>query len=206
MEEFILNPAEMTAFQDRSFMPLKSSAWLKVENLLEVLRHGLIEDLAPVRHLFPREMDVSAGKLSRGENYQDFPYRVLDLPRAFQDREFFTFRALVLWGHHISFHLIATGRYKEAIQGRIIAAAASLPDSFNLSAQATPWEWHLNTDDYVQARALQEAPVAQALRENSFLKISFFMPLSRYMDIPVAGREVWRLWQLIIAGEQVPAS
>ena len=199
-KDFILSSAELSLLMDRGLMPLKYSALEKIDKLLALTKIQIAVELEPISHLFPPGMDYRDGKVSRGENYKSYPYRVLDYPRAFHHDDIFTFRTMVLWGHHCSYHLILAGRYKEAFQERIIAHAAELPETLNLSAQPSPWEWEFNPDDFVQARALQEPSVAQATRENSFLKITFVTPLDRYIQIPATGREIWKLWQAILFG------
>jgi hypothetical protein len=198
----LLSPAELTVLLDQSYMPLKFSAFAKLERFLSELRDGLAEDMGPVASKFPPEFDVQAGKISRGENYNFFPYRVLDFPRAHHEKNFFTFRTLILWGHHITFHLILIGKYKTLLQERLFQAAKVMPEAFSLSKQASPWEWEFIPEQFIQARAMQEEVVADMVRNSDFLKITFLLPLKRYHEIPKVGREIWKFWQMIMLGEE----
>ena len=143
-------------------------------------------------------MDVKLGKISRGENYKTYPYRVLDFPRAFHHKDIFTYRTVILWGHHCSFHLILAGKYKKRFEGRIIARSKDLPDTLLLSCQSSPWEWELNERDYLQARGMQDPKIAKAVASSDFLKVTYFLPLTRYQEIPTIGREIWHLWMAVL--------
>lgn len=198
MSTLVLSPAELSLFHDQAFMPLKFSILAKMEALLGHLRDVIAESVAPIADAFPPEFDMVAGKITKGENYHTYPYRVLDLPRAFHGQDIFTFRCVVLWGHPIGFHLIMSGRYKALLQDKVLAAAPNLPDGLLLCTHDDPWKWDFVAEDYLKAKVLSEASVADAVKQNSFLKVSFFMPLEQYLDIPTTGGEVWRLWQLML--------
>ncbi len=200
-ENLILSPAELSVFTDPNFMPLKHSALGKIEKLLTTLRSEIAREIHPIAKRFPKGFDIQSGKLSRGENYKMYPYRVLDFPRALSGKNIFTFRSLVIWAHHCTFHLILAGEYKAFFQDHIIAHAKELPEAFSLSCQKSPWDWSFKPEEFIQARAMQEAPIAQAVRESEFIKITFMMPLIQYLDLPITGRDVWKLWQMILFGE-----
>ncbi|MEZ4687129.1 MAG: hypothetical protein R3B47_13990 [Bacteroidia bacterium] len=198
MSSPILSPAEISLFHDRTVMPLKSSILAKMEHLLDQLREVIAESVAPIAPSFPPEFDMKNGKITRGENYNSYPYRVLDMPRAFHGPDIFTFRCVVLWSFPLGFHLILGGRYKALLEEKIYQAASTYPDGLMLSTQSDPWKWEFNPEEYLKAKVLSEESVRQVARESALLKISFFMPLEQYLDIPVTGAEIWRLWQLVL--------
>jgi len=96
--------------------------------------------------------------------------------------------------------LIVAGRYKEMLQDRLFSVAPAMPEAFCLSKQNSPWEWDFNPEEFIQARALQEANVQAAVRESDFIKITFILNLNRYNELPKVGLEVWKFWQAIVAG------
>lgn len=200
MSTLVLSPAELSLFHDQAVMPLKFSILAKMEALLDNLRNVIGENLVPLVTKFPPEFDMTEGKISKGENYHTFPYRVLDFPRAFHGEDVFTFRCVILWGHPIGFHIILKGRYKVLLQERIIGQAAGIPESMMLATGNDPWKWEFIAEEYLQARALQEPAIANVVRANSFLKISFFMPLEQYLDIPTTGGTLWQFWQSYLFG------
>lgn len=198
MSKPILTPAELSLFHDRTVMPLKFSIMAKMEHLLDQLRIVIAESVAPIAPAFPPEFDMKTGKITKGENYNSYPYRVLDMPHAFHSDDIFTFRAVLLWSFPVGFHLIMGGRYKALLEEKVYAAASTFPDSLMLSTQDDPWKWEFDPESYLKAKVLAEPAVRAAATESKLLKISFFMPLEQYLDIPITGAEVWRLWQLLL--------
>ncbi len=201
MKEAQLSPTELSVFMDKSYMPLKFIVLTKMEALLNELRQKIIAEIHPVAKTFPPEFDVKTGKITKGENYQTYPYRVLDMPRVFKGNNIFTYRTVVLWGHHISFHLIVAGKYKELLQERLFSVAGGMPDTFCLSKQVSPWEWEFKPEEFIQARALQEPSIQDAVRQSDFIKITFILPLNRYMEMSEVGLQVWKFWQMLVAGK-----
>lgn len=201
MSDTFLSPSELSVFMDKSYMPLKFIVLSKMETLLNELRQQIIDEIKPVAQTFPPDFDVKTGKISRGENYKTYPYRVLDMPSAFKKKNIFTYRTVVLWGHHISFHLIVAGKYKEMLQDRLFAVAPAMPEALCLSKQASPWEWEFNPEEFIQARALQEDHVQEAVRQSDFIKITFILPLNRYQELAHVGLQVWKFWQALVAGK-----
>ena len=104
-----LTEKELAIFQDYEFMPLKAKVWAKIEALLSQLQQQLEEKIPEFSNQLPTDLIYSSGKLSRGENYKTYSYRVMDYPRVFQGSDIFTYRCVVLWGHPIGFHLILKG-------------------------------------------------------------------------------------------------
>jgi len=53
----------------------------------------------------------STPKVSKGENFEGYPFRILDFPRVFTTKDVFAFRTLIWWGNLISFTLHLKGKY-----------------------------------------------------------------------------------------------
>ena len=52
-------------------------------------------------------------KLSRGENYRELPYLILDFPAIFGKADVFALRTFFWWGHYFSLILHLKGQYQE---------------------------------------------------------------------------------------------
>lgn len=48
-------------------------------------------------------------KISKGENYQDMPYMVLDCPFLMHQKDLLFFRTMFWWGHYFSLNLLIKG-------------------------------------------------------------------------------------------------
>lgn len=190
MSKLPLSPEEWRVFQDLTFMPLKQQVWEKMEQLLEDFSQVLSADLSPT--LFPFEEKSGKAKISRGENYHSYAYRVLDYPRLHQGKEFLLFRTLILWGHPIGFHLILSENYRRKLGPTLPTRLLQLPQYWQISAQDSPWIWEPRETNLPFMHTLQEQEINRLLRERKFLKISRFLPLERYSEIGPIGRETWR--------------
>jgi len=121
------------------------------------------------------------GKISRGENYHQLPYIVLDYPAYFSRENIFTFRTLFWWGHFFSATLHLQGSHLHALRPK-------LTDRFDLLLNqdificigSTPWEYHYGVDNY-QPLGVEHLPF---LQQTEFLKLSRKYPLDDWQVIP----------------------
>jgi hypothetical protein len=186
----ILSPEELSVLQNKDFMPLKFSAASKLEQRLGGLHQLLKAEVAASANKIPEPIRRNHGKQSRGENYRTYAYRVLDYPAALEKPDIFLFRAMVLWGHHFSFHLMLRGKFKPQFQDRIIKAAYSLPEGLRFQIREDPWTWEL--ENYLPAADIPDFD--QNIRKMPYLKAGSFYPLDRYMEMADLGVQSWRQW------------
>lgn len=188
-----LTEAELRLLCDATLMPSKFRIWEKLEESLLTLAQDLSATLSTDSTPFPEILN-STPKVSRGENYQENPYRVLDYPRAFSGKDIFTYRTLILWGSSIGFHLILAGKYRTHYLPRLMR---QLPRQEGLwfSVQETPWIWEPEAPDLYPTLGLKEASYRHLLEQTSFVKLSAYLPLQDYRRIPEAGMEHWQHMQ-----------
>ena len=187
-----LTERELAVFQDSDFMPLKAKVWAKIEVLLSQLQEQLEEKIPEFSDQLPKEFIYSSGKLSRGENYKTYSYRVMDYPRVFQGDDIFTFRCVVLWGHPIGFHWILRGKYKEEFQDRLVENALNLEEEIWLSKQDDPWVWEFEADRQENIHKLSPEAIKHLLQKQNFVKLSLYLPLETYAKIPEKGTEIFK--------------
>lgn len=78
----------------------------------EYCKNELIQELpVDVKNILP--------KISRGENYEELPYMVLDYPRCFGKEDVFAVRTFFWWGHFFSITLHLKGIYKVQFEKKI---------------------------------------------------------------------------------------
>jgi hypothetical protein len=90
---------ELEFISDKSFFLRKAAITGKVVGLLNALQPELKNVLLENKSLIPEAALQSTPKISRGENYEGFPWLVLDYPRVFNHNEVFAFRTLFWWGN-----------------------------------------------------------------------------------------------------------
>lgn len=189
-----LDPVELAVLKDREFMPVKLRVARKLESKLKRLGQSLRAEVEANGQHLPEVIRATPPKLSRGENYQSYAYRVVDYPRVFGKEDMLAFRSMVLWGHPVGYHLMLAGSYRELYRESLAQTISQLPEGYLLSAQATPWQWE-PSHDLLPAHQLTAETVAEVLSQRAFIKVSYFLPLSEIEDLESTGLTVWRRLQ-----------
>lgn len=185
-----LTDREFEVFSDLEFMPLKVRVWEKLESLISDLRNVLIDDLLQYPLTIPAGGD---GKISRGENYQSYAYRVLDLPAVFDKDDIFTFRTVILWGHPVGFHLIMAGKFQQQFQEQVFRHRKQFPSGTYLAAHEHPWIWEQTDQRWLEVHTTGEKVLRNAMEERKFLKISRFLNIEDYYQIQEFGLTTWQV-------------
>ncbi|MEM6802794.1 MAG: hypothetical protein AAF696_15400, partial [Bacteroidota bacterium] len=178
-----LNPEEFGVFADRKFMPLKQSVWKKLEGSLSVLADRELELIQDYEALLEIELNRPMPKISRGENYHSYSYRVLDYPRLLEKDHMFLFRCMLLWGHPIGFHLILSGKFQEAYAEKLVLGLKEKKMEVYYAAQDSPWIWEKDA----KGLELVDSNSGLQIHDRSFFKLSTFLPIGDYRKIPSKG-------------------
>ncbi|MEZ4827331.1 MAG: hypothetical protein R3C61_13790 [Bacteroidia bacterium] len=200
-DENQLTPQELEIFRDLDFMPLKARVWKKMESILGQLQPEIKTHLTSQPAL-PEVIRQSVGKISRGENYQSYPYRVLDYPNVFEGDNFLLFRTVILWGRPVGFHLILSGNWKHQLENTLLNGAPTLPAGFLLSAQSNPWIWEPQPDMQHEVSTAPADLLKKTLRDRAFLKLSVYLPVEAYTDIPRVGLQTWKTLESLFFPQQ----
>lgn len=191
-ESMNLDPVELAVLKDRDFLPIKQLVCTKIETWLMDLSKELGPMVKAGAAYLPKEVCDSSPKISRGENYHSYAYRVLDYPRFFSGQDMFTFRTVVLWGHPIGFHLMLAGRPRVDYLPKLLEGLLSLPKGYYLSAQDQPWIWESTEEGLMPIHQATGASIAKALQERTFAKVSYFLPLDEHPILAKVGKMVWQ--------------
>ncbi|MEM7374445.1 MAG: hypothetical protein AAF587_37975 [Bacteroidota bacterium] len=194
---FPLTEKEFHLLQDASLLPAKFRIGEKINKWLAALHRELKTPISNAIHL-SEEVCQSSGKISRGENYHNQAYRVLDYPRIFRRDAIFAFRTVVLWGHPIGFHLILSGIYKEKHQEHLLTNRHKLGENVCLAAHETPWIWEADAPGLHPCHAMSEEDWREHLDRFSFIKLSQFLPLTEYEHIASKGTTIWTQWSQLL--------
>ncbi|MFM9050702.1 MAG: hypothetical protein ACKOKF_00090, partial [Bacteroidota bacterium] len=88
-----LSDEELRHLKDRHQYVVKSSVARKLDELFSSMK----EDWSPIvaEWTYPiDDVDCTRGKIFRGENYEGFPYTLLDFPRYFSKDAVFAVRTM----------------------------------------------------------------------------------------------------------------
>lgn len=192
------NEEELNLLTDKALMPLKQRISQKLEDMLSELHTQLNTNVLDSKYDLPESIFAQGPKISRGENYQSYSYRVLDFPRHIQQGDIFLFRSLALWGHHFSFHLILSGSYLETFGKKLYTFPKKYPAGFYWVTDDTPWDWIYQPQTYTPLNKMGKGEIEKAVHEQSFVKITCFLPLENFPKMQKTGLQSWQFWQRVL--------
>jgi hypothetical protein len=134
--------------------------------------------------LFPPALQDTLPKISKGENYRGLPYMVLDYPALFGREDCWAVRTLFWWGHFFSVTLLVSGRYKTQYQQALLQNLPLLQQhNCLLGVHASPWQHHLQPDNYVPAGRITAVDWENLLMQKEFCKITVTISLNDWEAI-----------------------
>ncbi|MEM6628953.1 MAG: hypothetical protein AAF694_04740 [Bacteroidota bacterium] len=191
------SPKELHLLEDRETLLLKKAILEKLEDLLGLLHLNLQDDLRKIDINFPSYMLKNPGKLSRGENYHYFPYRLLDFPAFFQKTDWVFYRTIIIWGHHISFNFMAQGDPLKQCLDKLVEIERARGHSIRIAKGKDPWIWVPEEGDEEAIDDLSIQGLRERIHSSGFLKLSAYLPLGEYHQVPEVGTRYWQLFREI---------
>ncbi len=128
----------------------------------------------------------SIPKITKGENYNSFPYVILDYPAKFEKENIFAIRTMFWWGNFMSITLHISGKYKKQFEKNIFAAIKQHDDFFICIAE-NEWQHHFEQDNYKKEQELNEAEMND-VQQKDFIKVALKYQLHH-----------WNMMQSILA-------
>jgi len=145
-----LTEKELSILLDRDFLLTKATVINKIYELLELTRKSIKRSVENSNFSFPEGTDLLGGKISKGENYKNLPYMVLDFPALFTKDTVFAYRTMFWWGNFFSATLHLEGSalndYRNSIANNIDKL---LNQNIYLGIGKTPWHYHYEDDNYI---------------------------------------------------------
>ena len=176
-----LTEKELLILQDTDFLLTKATLLEKINTLLRQTREELKGCVENSNFSFPDGTDLLNGKISKGENYKNLPYMVLDYPALFTTKTVFAYRTMFWWGNFFSvtLHLegIALNYYRNSIT---INLNKLLEKDVYIGVGDTPWQYHYEKDNYIPLTENHK----YFINNCKFLKLSKKLELKKWNDVP----------------------
>jgi len=190
---------ELRVLKDTDFLLTKSMVLEKIYKLLEETKEELIKSVTKTNFSFPEGTDIVNGKISRGENYKNLPYMVLDYPTLFTNESSFAFRTMFWWGNFFSSTLHLEGKALDEYRKIVMDNIDKLQNKdIFIGVGETPWQYHYGEDNYV--------PLSQDhsnYRNNgTFLKLSKKISLNEWEKLPLLASEFLNLMLSVLSSPQ----
>ena len=174
-----LSEDELAVAQDRHFILTKTRVIEKAAALFNCLLPGLNDTLRPVLH----QNDIPGDglpKISKGENYNGFPYVIMDHPALFGKKDVFAVRTMFWWGNFFSITLHISGGFKTAFEERIIENV--LQEDFFISTGDAEWQHHFGPDNFIPFGEVTQQQLTQIMSKN-FLKVALKFDLNNWNNM-----------------------
>lgn len=132
----------------------------------------------------PQELLQSSPKISRGENYLQLPYVMLDYPRYFEADNIFALRTLFWWGNFFSVTLHLSGRYKKMFADTICGnREILLQHEFYVCVNEDQWQHHFEENNYRAVNQISQPELEQIITQKQFIKLTVKFTLDQWQDI-----------------------
>ena len=180
-----LSPKELELVNNADWILTKNLIIHKVYNLFSEVANNYREDKSKFTSFDSSQVFELAPKISRGEQYQQLPYVMLDYPRIFSEQDIFAIRSFFWWGNHCSIHLILKGKYLQqhgnSINNYFQLFGNYAPETrgWYIGVGEDPWQHHFEKDNYISITDWNGLPVNKL----PFLKLAKKIPLEEWDDI-----------------------
>lgn len=173
MENFSFTPEEATLMADASWIYTKNRVITKVMQLFGNLQEVLAAHPATAAFPFPEQCEAQGAKISKGEQYKELPWVILDYPRYFSRDAIFAFRTMFWWGHYFSCTLHLAGTIKEQYHTALIAAYPELAAAgFRVYEQEDPWEHDFENGNYRAIATIDVEDWKKTVSRYDFIKLA----------------------------------
>lgn len=172
---------ELEILKDNRFLMVKNELSQKVIAYLSDIERALHQEINKSIFVFQQGTFIKAGKISKGEQYQGLPYFILDYPRLFTQKEVFSFRTMLWWGHHFSCTLHLSGPLLENNKEKICVAILERNDLF-FCVNSSPWEYHYQKNNYLNINELTKEDLLHQINKNGFIKLSNYIPVDLWSE------------------------
>jgi len=180
-----LSDKELELVCNTDWILTKHSIIQKIYQLFGEVQPRLESLLMANQQNLPAEVFVQGAKISKGENYGQLPYIMLDYPRFFGKEDMLAIRTFFWWGNFFSVSVLLSGSF-------LIPAIPLLNAAFNNLQQKeywvcvsdSPWHHHFEEDNFKMINTLTSEAFATLLVQNNFVKIARKIPLHQWQDAP----------------------
>jgi hypothetical protein len=176
-----MNNTSKLILSDEELQLLNNSGWIltkriiidKVYRLFGGLADTIKGSMAGEDAWLPPEVLLSSPKISRGENYLQLPYVLLDYPRCFSGDDIFAIRTFFWWGNFFSMTLHLSGRYKKQFAEKIYSnREILLQNDFYVCINEDQWQHHFEENNYQVIKHLSGEELFRIMKQKEFVKLA----------------------------------
>ena len=190
-----MSPAKLT-LSPKELELVNDPGWILTKNAIIEKVYGLFGDLSNVysdalnKNVFVLQdsKDFRSPKISKGEQYENLPWVMLDYPRCFDGENAFAIRSFFWWGNFCSITLLLSGSYRDkyaASMEQYFALSAHDKNDWFICVNEDAWQHHFRKDNYLSVAERDGKPFASL----PFIKLAKKISLQHWDMLPVFFEE-----------------
>lgn len=173
------SPEEAELVNNTEWILTKHAIIKKVYEMFGGINEMMKQELADSSYLFSG-IECINGKISKGENYLQLPYIILDYPYSFYKNNFFAVRTMFWWGNFFSVTLHLSGNQKEKfINNKSDTFSFLKKNNFSVCINSDEWQHHFEKTNYVAAATLTITEFEE-ITKKLFFKVARQLPISEW--------------------------
>jgi len=189
-----MNDFSKLMLSDEEQQLVNNSRWILTKRVIIGKANALLGELSEKqkaviqqkKDFLPAAVVQSDAKISKGENYQQLPFLILDYPRCFDAKNIFAIRTMFWWGNFFSVTLHLAGAHKENYEQVLIDRIDKLKQgSYYLCVHESQWHHHFEDDNYINTNQLNNKEAEDIIRQKQFIKLSVKFPLQQWKEMPL---------------------
>jgi hypothetical protein len=162
-----LSSGELALAMDKNIILTKKIIIEKAYNLFSEMAKAA--NIIFAKNLQPFDTILKAiPKIYKAENYNSFPYVLMDYPSTFEKENIFTVRTMFWWGNFMSITLHLSGEYKTVFEKKILD---NREVDFYICVNENQWQHHFEADNYKPFSTLSVAEI-EIIQQRKFIKIA----------------------------------
>jgi hypothetical protein len=178
--KILLSAEELKLATDPGVILTKNAVIDAVYQLFGMLSVQMQQQIRPLQKDLEEVLEVPA-KISRGENYLELPYVILDYPRYFRPHDIFAVRTMFWWGNFVSVTLHLKGNFREHFHQRIIERFPRIAAAgFYAAIGPDEWEHHFGEDNYLPVSMIEDDEWLTLYEARNFTKLALKFPVSEF--------------------------
>jgi hypothetical protein len=135
---------------------------------------------------FLLELSRGLPRISKGENYRQLPYLMLDYPALFGKEDIFALRTFFWWGNFFSINLQGSGKYRSFFRNDLVNLLMNQDQQFFICVHDNPWEHHFESTNFIAAEKLGATKLAEVLQSHPFVKITLRYSFENWDQLPAS--------------------
>lgn len=186
-----LTKHELDFASDTIYPETKQSVITKLQELFDTCAQTFLQNTVYKHYTSSRQY-----KITKGEQYKQLPFVVLDYPQITGGEVVFVLRTMFWWGHYISCNMIIQTNLLHEKQD--LRAIRNLSKTLVLTGENL-WEQDLDSKYYMEIQKLTDEELEEWMHSRTFLKLSHKVPLTEHENLPTLADTIYTEWLNILS-------